>query len=282
MDTFILAAIAAMILWGFGDFLIEHATRKVGNLITLSFIGFFGAVVFAPKAIPQLAFVSGIDIIILTVLGVLHFGAGMLLFEAYRRGKLSVIEVLFQLELPLTIIFAVSMLKETVQLSTIIFVILVLTGSLLISKIYELRKSHFEKGWWLAIVAGIISAMANTTTAFAAKEISPILSVWFPWTIIFLIPLILLWKEYDHVITKVKSAKRLLLGAALFDTGAWISYSYALSGSNLSIIMGIAGGYCAIAAFLGFWINGDRLNRWQTIGAVISVIASIALAIVVG
>ena len=90
--------------------------------------------------------------------------------------------------------------------------------------------------------------------------------------------MIFLWKEYDHILAKCMTVKGTLLGAAAFDTGAWLAYAYALQGTNLSLVAGIAAGYCAIAAVLGFWLNNERLTKWQTIGAIITIAASIILA----
>ena len=44
----IIFAFAAMLCWGFGDFLIQKSTRKFGDVETLFFISFFGAVVLFP------------------------------------------------------------------------------------------------------------------------------------------------------------------------------------------------------------------------------------------
>lgn len=279
MEIFVLFAILATLLWGFGDFFLSKATKKVGDFLPLIFIGFVGAVVFAPKAIPLLHYLTSANVLTLTILGLLHFGMGYFLFEAYRRGKLSVIEVLFQLEMPFTVILAIIFLKESLSASTIFLITLILVGSLLLSNILNAKKSNFENGWKWALAAAIFSATTNLVTAVSAKTISPLLAVWFPWVILFLISFIFLWKEFDHIIIKAKSEIVILLTVAVFQVGAWISYSYALSGKNLSIVGPIIASYCVIAAFLGYWINEEKLNHWQITGAAITIVASILIAI---
>ena len=275
-------ALGAMLFWGFGDFFLSKAVRKAGNFLPLIFIGFFGAIIFAPKAFPLFHYLTTFDLLVLATLGFLHFAMDFFLLEGYRLGKLSVVEVLFQLELPLTIIIATTLLREFVSATMVVLFALVLTGSLLLAKFYTIKKSHFERGWWWAIVAAGFSAGVNVTTAFAAKEISPLLAIWFPWVIVSLLSLVFLWKEFDTIITKAKKSFGTLLATALFQVAAWLSFSYALSGKNLSIVAGITSGYCAITAFLGFWINDEKLNKWQIMGAIISICASIILAIAFG
>jgi drug/metabolite transporter (DMT)-like permease len=45
LATGIVLAIVAMLSWGFGDFLIQKNTRKIGDWDTLFFITLFGAAI---------------------------------------------------------------------------------------------------------------------------------------------------------------------------------------------------------------------------------------------
>src|SRR3989344_4265453 len=113
----IIAAFGAMILWGFADFFIQKSTRRIGDAETLAFIGIIGAIILAPfvfiyadsvftwKALALVAF-----------LGVVHFIAGIMDFEALKRGKLSVIDAVIELELVITIVFGIFFLGESLSL----------------------------------------------------------------------------------------------------------------------------------------------------------------------
>ena len=58
----ILFAFAALIFWGFGDFLIQRSTRKFGDWETLFLIATFGAIVLTPFVRNDLAQIfSSID-----------------------------------------------------------------------------------------------------------------------------------------------------------------------------------------------------------------------------
>jgi len=48
LETGIIFAFGAMLFWGFGDFLIQRTTRKIGDIETLAFISIFGSIGLLP------------------------------------------------------------------------------------------------------------------------------------------------------------------------------------------------------------------------------------------
>src|SRR3989338_11212625 len=110
----IMLAFAAMLAWGIGDFLIQKATRKIGDVETLAVIGIVGIVAFFPFVIKDLPLLLNFDNIFwLVVLGIVTFAAGILNFEALKLGKLSIVDVVLELELPVTIWMGVVFLGES-------------------------------------------------------------------------------------------------------------------------------------------------------------------------
>ena len=88
-------AFVAMLSWGFGDFWIQRATRKIGDWETLFVITIFGAVILLPfvyRDLPALFTGSAVTLLVLAVLCVVLFLAAILDFEALRVGKLAIIE----------------------------------------------------------------------------------------------------------------------------------------------------------------------------------------------
>src|SRR5688572_3789888 len=93
----IIFAFAAMLCWGFGDFLIQKSTRKFGDVETLFLTSLFGAIVLLPfiykdlsivfTAIPQLLLLTGASVVLLV--------AALLDFEALKRGKIAVVEPIY-------------------------------------------------------------------------------------------------------------------------------------------------------------------------------------------
>ncbi len=74
--------------------------------------------------------------------------------------------------------------------------------------------------------------------------------------------------------------KFLVLAMALIDTLAWVFYALALNLNDLAITTAITESYPAVAIFLAFWINKERIGLHQGIGAVIALAASVALILV--
>lgn len=46
----VLAALGAIVAWDFGDFVIQKATRKIGDMETLAWIGLLGSIGLTPYA----------------------------------------------------------------------------------------------------------------------------------------------------------------------------------------------------------------------------------------
>lgn len=130
----ILAAIGAMLFWGVGDFLIQRETRKVGDLESLAFIGTIGAFGLLPFILPELpSLFEKENIVLLAFAGVITFVTSMLDFEALKEGKLSVIEVVLEIELPLTAILGFLFLRETLSLVQLATISVIFIGIIMIS-----------------------------------------------------------------------------------------------------------------------------------------------------
>jgi drug/metabolite transporter (DMT)-like permease len=115
------------------------------------------------------------------------------LFRAYDEGKLSVVEVVMLGELPVTIVLGLIFFQETLNISQILVIIMIILGVLLISRtkgtwldkvkeIFTGKKRIWEKGIVLALVAVSFSSLYNVLTAVNSRNISAFSAVWFPWT----------------------------------------------------------------------------------------------------
>ena len=85
-------AFVAMLCWGFGDFLVQKTTRRLGDWETLFVLTGFGAVILLPfvyRKIPELFI--GRNGIILVFSGLFILGASLMNFEAFKKGKISVL-----------------------------------------------------------------------------------------------------------------------------------------------------------------------------------------------
>jgi len=278
----IIFAFGAMIFWGVGDFFIQRTTRAIGNIEALAWIGIIGSIGITPFILEELpsAFTTS-NLIFLATLGLIVFLATIFNFEALKKGKLSVIDVVLTLELPITIILSVLFFSEIVSMLQAIMILFTLTGIIIIStKEFSIKKHILEKGVYIALIAALLTGAVNFMTATGAKMISPLLAIWFPWIIMTILCVIIISyrKGFNTFSINFKKHKRIIIYTGIFDTTAWLFYAYAVQDHAISIITAIAGGYPAIALLMGLWFNKETINWHQYLGATMALTASFVLA----
>ena len=64
----------------------------------------------------------------------------------------------------------------------------------------------------------------------------------------------------------------------IFDTLAWIFYSFAVLNNEISVITAITESFPAIAMTLGFLINKEKIRWYQWLGGAVALSASFILA----
>ncbi len=290
----ILFAFGAMICWGFGDFLVQKMSRKMGNLIALIWINFIGSLVLLPLAIKnfyQLS--SGGNFLSLLVLAVLDFAFGLTLLKAYEQGKLSVVEIILILELPLTVILGIVFFKEQLNTLQLLLILIIIFGVFLISRrcrnlltrIREFitgKKRIWEKGVILTLFAAVLSALYNFFIAFNARGFSPVIAIWAPWTIslFFLIIYLSLKKDRSGFFNSSKKNLKLIFWGSVIDVSAWVFFAVALAENKLSVTTAITESYPALAIFLGIKFNKEKISRWQIAGAILALLASIIIGLI--
>ncbi|MFA7707982.1 MAG: DMT family transporter [Candidatus Pacearchaeota archaeon] len=285
IETSILFAFGAMLFWAFGDFFIQKCTRKIGNVESLAFIGLIGSILLLPFIISQFSSIFNFqNFLILSVLGVITFVGAILNFEALKQGKLSIIDVIIELELPVVIILAFIFFKETLSLKQALLISLIFTGIVLVStKSFSHWKTRFEKGIILAFLAAIGMGIIDFLTSFSSRQISPIMAIWFPWIIftLFCFIFILKGKGFKRFLKDGWKHKWIVLAMGIFDTLAWFLYAFATLKNEVAIVTAITESYPALAICLGVWFNKEKINWHQWLGAVLALLASIALAFLI-
>lgn len=280
----IMAALGALFCWGFGDFFIQRATRKMGDVESLAWIGFIGAVCMLPFVWHDLSLLlQRSNLSILFVLGLITFTVGIINFEAFRRGKLSVIEVLLELELPVTVLFSIFFLGEHINAIQTVLAIIIFSGIILIAaRPGEIKKHHFfEKGAVLAIIAAGGYGLINFLTTVGARQISPLLAIWFPWlTFTIICALWLMAKgRLRPAAAHAKTYWKLILAIGLFDTLAWIFFAFALQKKELAVIIAITESFPAVSLMLGIKVNKEKVAPHQLAGAITTIVASFLMGL---
>jgi len=284
LEIGVLMAFIAMLCWGFGDFLIQKSTRRFGDWETLFLITVFGAIVLFPfvyNSIPQM---NMQQFFILLGASSILLVAAFLDFEALKRGKLSIVEPLWSLEIPVSITLAFLMMKETINFLQISIIIILILGLVLTS----LKSHHFskriwlEKGVFLAIMAALAMGTANFFIGWGSRISDPLFMNWF--LSIFLAIISGLYIVFTGDIKKltrhVKANKKFIASMCIFDNAAWIAFAFSMSLAPIGIAVALSESYIIIAVLLGVFINKEYLHSYQKVGLILSVIAAITLAII--
>ena len=287
IEASLIFAFIAMICWGFGDFFIQRSSRKIGNVESLLFIGIIGLIGLFPLVIGDIhALFEWQNLLLIGFLGVLTFVAGLLDFEALKEGKLSVIEVVLEIELPITILLGLIFFGETLTAMQWVVISFIFIGILLMA----FKKAHFkniklflEKGVLIAILGSIGMGGINFLTAASSRQVSPIMAIWGPALVFSILCIIVIWRRegFSKTFANLRSYKWLVLGMGIFDTAAWTTYAFATNQGELAVITAITESYPAICLFLGLWINKEKIGWHQYLGAALAICASILLAFVV-
>ncbi len=289
MSLGVIAALVAMLCWGFGDFLIQRSTRSIGDWQTLFLITLFGTVALFPFVahnLPGLFAHTDRTFWILVSAGILLFVAALLEFEALKEGKISVIEPTWSLEIPAAAVLASLVLSESLSAQQTIAIIGLIAGLILVS--YRSGTLHkrflFEKGVRISILAALLMGVTNFFVGWGARETDPLLINFIISAIsligsgIFLIAKDKLRSTFNHILTFPKT----VIPMMVLDNVAWIAFAYGLALAPIGITVALSESYIVIAVLLGIFIGREKLERHQYFGLVIAVVAAITLALTTG
>lgn len=261
LELTLLAAFGAMLCWGVGDFLIQHSTRKIGNLESLAFISLIGTLGLFPFVLPEL---PPKNPGLLLIIGAVTFLVSVVNFEALRLGKLSVVEVILGIELPITALLGFVFFGELISITQAALIFLILAGGATMAvDSFSFGRglvTKLEKGATLAVITAVGMAAMNLVVATGSRQVSPIMAIWVPWLLMGAASLLLLWKNgrLAGLLGCGLRFKRLVIGMSAVDTLAWFLYATAVVKNGLAITTAITESYPAIALFLGVFVNRGR------------------------
>jgi drug/metabolite transporter (DMT)-like permease len=282
----VLAAFGAMLSWGIGDFLIQRSTRKVGDLETLGFIGLIGAVGLLPFVLVEFpSLLQPQNMALLLLVGIITFVAAVFDFEALKKGKLSVVEVILEIELPITVMLGFFFFQETLSIPQLFLITMIMLGIVFIAsnKSRTKLKRGLERGAVLAVIAAVFMGAVNSLTAAGSKQISPLMIIWAPWAMLALVSFVFLAARdgASKPFRTVSKFKKLILLTGIVDTMAWLFFSFAVFDNPLSVTIAITESYPAVAMLLGIWLNKEKIALHQYAGACIALFCSISLGFLV-
>lgn len=290
----LLLAFVAFLSWGFGDFFIQRSVRAVGNITALFAIGFFGFCVLTPFVWAKLptVFANQTSSYYLLVAFLITLVVALLEFQSFKVGKLSVIEPIMSLELPLTVIIGLVFLREQLSGSQLILMLVVFVGVMLAALRPHIqhwwqrwqRLRLVEAGVWLGLASAVVMALANIFTGLASQHAGPLVAIWFIHSSLALscLLILLIRRQVRAEFTKMKKSWRVVLGESIFDNLAWVSFSGAVIYLPIALTIGITESYIALAALLGIFVNRERLQRHQYFGIGLALSGAIVLGIISG
>lgn len=281
----VLFALAALFCWGFGDFLIQRATRKIGDWETLFFITAIGALALTPFVYNNaLALMSNTNaLVLLLISSAIFFTAALLDFEALRKGKIAIVEPVLALEVPVASAIAFGVLQEMPNATQLYLIAAIMIGIFLVSlKGHHLsRRVWLEKGVLLMGLAAALMGTSNFLIGYASRVTNPLLTNWFTSLFMALCCFAYLIKRgsVSKLSTHLARHTRLVFTVSAFDNLAWIFFAYAASLIPIAIALALSEGYIALAALLGVLVNRERLLNHQKVGLITTLVGAIALAV---
>lgn len=280
----IIFALTALLSWGFGDFFIQKTTRAIGSWKALFFIGAVGAVGLFPFVKDDILNLDSRNLLLLAVLAIVVIFGALFDFEALKEGKIAIIEPLIGLELPITVGLAITLGKEQLTIVQLLLIAVTFIGMLLAITVHHTHlhyhKRIFEKGVILAGVGAIGMALTNFLVGFSSQNISPLVSIWFAHFAAALVCVIYLIyrKDFKNILSGLKTHPGPIVGQSVLDNVAWVAFAFSTTYIPISIATTISESYIALAAFLGFFVNREKLRSHQIVGVVLTIAGIIALS----
>ena len=283
----IVFAFCAMIFWGVGEFVIQKNVKREGCSESLLFIGFFALIALLPfvwKDIPALAYLP--NLLLILFLGVITYIASMLNFQALKEGKLSVVEVIFETELIVTLLLGIFIFQERLSGVQWLVVAFIFVGIILMAvKKHHLKnpRKFLEKGALIGFLGALFMGGVNFFTASSARQMSPVMAIWGPAVVFSILCLVGISRKEGFVKTKENlfKFKWIILLMGLTDLAAWMFYAFATRLNDVGIITAITESYPAVCLILGLWINKEKILLHQYIGASLALACSFILGFLI-
>lgn len=280
-------ALVALFCWAFGDFITQKSIRGIGIWKTIFFGSIFGTVIFLPFAWNDLHLItdSPRNAILLFVMANIGIFSALFSFRAFKIGKLSIVEPIMGLELPLTVALGVFLWHDKINLVqlgliAVVFVGIMMAISIKFKEFFKL-KAYFEKGTFYALLAAIGLALANFFTGVSSNLLSPLSSFWFMHFYFLMVSVVILIHrgDFTEVIDSFKEHPKVITAAMLLNNIGWISFAIATTLIPISIATTISESYIVLAVLLGLFVNKERLKKHQLAGVLIVIMGVMLLSL---
>ncbi|PIR88255.1 MAG: hypothetical protein COU10_00185 [Candidatus Harrisonbacteria bacterium CG10_big_fil_rev_8_21_14_0_10_45_28] len=286
----VLAAVAAMVGWGLSDFLFQRVAREVGIWEVLFGLTFVGTLVLFPFVYPMLLagfeypLMIGLILVGICLVRVISIYMGGL---AILKGKLSVVEPVISLEMPMIVLLSIFLLGEKITgLETVLIILIFLTIILAVTERFEVLKYHqrvfLESGALIAFGAAFFYAIAGFLIGYSSRHVEPVFVVWLYQVAIagFALFRIVVKKRVPNLIRGLRSFPVFIIASGLTGATAWVMYGFSAQYLPISLAIALSQGYVLVAGGLGVVVNKEKIAPHQVAGILLSFLGIIALGVV--
>ena len=279
----------ALIAWAFDDFFIGRSTKKLGDVGALFCLSLFGTLILLPftyNDVTNTSFWSPSEDTLWILCGtvVVTLIAALADFEALRIGKLSTIDPLYALEVPLTLLLTYVVIHETLGTAQLLLVACTVCGMVLVAaqSFKGLQNIRWERGVRMALVSIFFMSGVNFLSAYGGRISNPVFANWFSYMGLALCTgmYLLTTGRMRSVFQAIRANPKLALGLSIADVIAWTSFITSASLIPIGLTTAISEAYIAFAVLLGIYANKEKIRKHQIIGICIVVIAVLTLSVI--
>lgn len=282
----IIFSLIALFAWGFGDFFVQKAVRKIGIWKSLFFIGIFGSILLLPFVANEISSVISQTngLYLLLFLGVITTISSLFYSEALKEGKIAIVDPLVGVELPITVGLSIVLGGEHLSFVQGLLVILTFIGIVLTVTKYSSHLHYhrriFEKGVILAGIGAIGMALTNYLVGRSSQEISALTTIWFAHTFmaVFSIGYLFGTNQVKTLIEDLRISPRTILLQSLLDNAGWLAFAFATTYISISIATTLSESYIVLSVLLGVFVNREKLRSHQFIGIIVVILSILALS----
>lgn len=283
----IISGLLSMVLWGVAIYLAAIASRKLGNVLTLFWMQFFGFVIaliyflYAGAGLDSGAIVANFSILV--AIAVLQVIAYLAFYRGLEKADVSLVSPVGATWGLIVAILGVVFLGEVLTGLQVAAIALIAAGIVSISIDFkDLVKSRRLK-LLVGVKEGVIAMLGWGGSLFLLSFPSNDLG-WFLPTFIFRGMILMILVSYiglsgKQLIPKEKFPWKLVAAIGLFDVGAFFSFSYGLSGANASIVGPIASAFSLVTVLLAWMFLKEKISKQKWMGILGIVVGLVLISI---
>ena len=261
---------------GFGtaDFIAKLSTDRVGFLRTALFMQVIGSFFVLPFALidaPRLLIDPWMTLAAIS-LGVVNALGTLSLYKGFEVGRLSIVSPIASTAPVVAILLAVTFLGEVVSEVLLVGISLVLVGIVLVS--LQTAQTDASREVAKGTVYAVCFMVLGGILLFGLKPVSSVLGVFLPVLVMRWVGVPVLAVPFlsRRSTGQGRSAFRLILAVAFFDTFANVIYTFGVHIGTVSIVSTLGGMFSAVTVLLARVVLKERLSYHQILGFVAIVI----------